>query len=327
MLRYEPAVRPTLYFIGVSTGRSSIRKVFPAWAAYLNLDAVLCGIDVPLSAPRETYRRAVEFIRADRLSLGALVTTHKIDLFEACEDLFDDLDPHAASLREISCISKRAGRLVCHAKDPISVGLALDGFLPADHFRRTGADVFAIGAGGSTIALGWHLMHRAGSRDRPARLIVSDCRSDRLAAIQRVHATLHPAAPLTYALAQRPEDNDRLVGGLRAGSLIVNASGRGKDVPGSPLTSAANFPAHSIAWDFNYRGDLLFLDQARVQPRDKQIRTEDGWTYFIHGWLQVIAEVFQRSIPPSGAAFDELARIALKTGRGAQPPAPPLPTE
>ncbi|CCV08334.1 hypothetical protein MESS2_730230 [Mesorhizobium metallidurans STM 2683] len=32
---YEPATRPTLYFIGVTTGKSSIMKVFPAWARFL----------------------------------------------------------------------------------------------------------------------------------------------------------------------------------------------------------------------------------------------------------------------------------------------------
>lgn len=33
----RPAQRPTLYFIGVTTGRSSIRTVFPRWAHALGL--------------------------------------------------------------------------------------------------------------------------------------------------------------------------------------------------------------------------------------------------------------------------------------------------
>ena len=78
------------------------------------------------------------FLKADPLSLGALVTTHKIDLFAACRDLFDEIDPHARLMGETSCLSKRGGRLVCHAKDPISSGLAIDGFLAPDHFTRTG---------------------------------------------------------------------------------------------------------------------------------------------------------------------------------------------
>ena len=88
-----------MYFIGVSTGRSSIMKVFPRWAEYLGIsDAKLKGIDFPLHAESVTYRAAVEFIRSDNLSQGALVTTHKIDLFSACLDLFDEVDPHARRL-------------------------------------------------------------------------------------------------------------------------------------------------------------------------------------------------------------------------------------
>ncbi|MGH6862330.1 MAG: shikimate dehydrogenase, partial [Phyllobacterium sp.] len=156
MTEYAPATRPTLYFIGVTTGKSSIMKVFPEWARYLGLDnAAIKGIDFKLHDDPAAYRRAVEFIRDDPLSLGALVTTHKIDLFHACTDLFDVVDPHARLMDETSCISKRDGKLICHAKDPISSGLSIDGFLGEDYFARTGADLFSMGAGGSTIAITW----------------------------------------------------------------------------------------------------------------------------------------------------------------------------
>ncbi|MDQ1529923.1 MAG: hypothetical protein QOE37_28, partial [Microbacteriaceae bacterium] len=50
----RPAERPTLYFIGVTTGQSSIQRVFPLWARELGLtDAVLQGIDLPLHADPE----------------------------------------------------------------------------------------------------------------------------------------------------------------------------------------------------------------------------------------------------------------------------------
>ena len=157
-----PASAPTLYFFGVTTAKSSIMKVFPAWAEHLGLaGAVIKGVDFPLHAPAAEYRSAVEFLKNDPLSLGALVTTHKIDLYHACRDQFDEIDPHARFMGETSCLSKRDGRLVCHAKDPISSGLSLDGFLPELHFERTGAELFSMGAGGSTIALTWHLMQRS----------------------------------------------------------------------------------------------------------------------------------------------------------------------
>jgi hypothetical protein len=76
--RYQPARTPTLYFIGVTTGQSSIMTVFPAWARHLGLsDAAIQGIDFPLHANPAAYREAVAFIKTDPLSTGALVTTHK----------------------------------------------------------------------------------------------------------------------------------------------------------------------------------------------------------------------------------------------------------
>ena len=96
MTGLDPATRPTLYFIGVITGSSSIMQVFPAWAAHLGLhDATIRGIDFPLHAPAAAYQDAVAFLKADPLSRGALVTTHKLDLFAACSAQFDRIDPLA----------------------------------------------------------------------------------------------------------------------------------------------------------------------------------------------------------------------------------------
>ena len=151
-----PATRPTLHFVGVSTGQSSIMAIFPRWGEALGLgDCAINGIDLPLHAPPEDYRQVVAFIAADPLSKGALVTAHKIDLLHAASDLFDELDPHARSLHEVSCLSKRNGRLIGHAKDPISARLALDAIVPPEHWRgHPEADAFLIGAGdaGSTRA-------------------------------------------------------------------------------------------------------------------------------------------------------------------------------
>ena len=121
-----------MYFIGVSTAQSSIMKVFPRWAEALGLDAALIGMDFPLDSTPSRYREAVAFIKADPLSLGALVTTHKVNLLKAARDLFDDLDPLAVRLGEVSCISKRETKLRGHAKDAISVGCALEAIIEPD---------------------------------------------------------------------------------------------------------------------------------------------------------------------------------------------------
>lgn len=313
---YPAAAKPTFYFIGVTTAQSSIMKVFPAWAEALGLgDVAMRGIDFPLHAPAEDYRAAVRFLKDDPLSVGALVTTHKIDLYEACRDLFDEIDPYARTLGETSCLSKQGGRFVCHAKDPITVGYAVDGFLPERHFERTGAPLFCIGAGGSAIALTWHLMQRERGADRPSKIVVSDTSRERLAEIRHVHEQLGLGVPCEYVRVDGAGTNDAVLASLGAGAFVVNATGLGKDRPGSPLGAAARFPERAIAWDLNYRGELVFLQQARAQAAERRLAVHDGWTYFIYGWTRVMAEVFHCEIPTQGPGFDRLSAIAESAGK------------
>ena len=310
----EPATRPTFYFIGVTTGGSSIRSVFPRWAEALGLgDVELVGIDLALHALDEQYRTVVEFLKADPLSLGALVTTHKIDLYRAARDLFDEIDPLAELMDEVSSLSKRDGRFIAHAKDPISSGLALDAFLPAGYFSAQPTDVVVFGAGGSAIAIDWYLTRESRGADRPARVIVTNRSAPRLETLRAVHEESHAGIPLETVTAPTPEDNDAVLAGARPRSVVINATGLGKDAPGSPLSDDVVFPENAVVWDLNYRGDLVFLDQARAAESTRSLRVEDGWVYFIHGWTQVIAEVFDIEIPTSGPMFDELSAIASAT--------------
>jgi shikimate 5-dehydrogenase len=303
-----------MYFVGVSTGASSIRTTFPRWADELSLDARLEGIDLPIHASAATYRAVTSWLRDDPSSRGALVTTHKIDLYDACQDLFDVIDPAARLMGETSCLSKREDRLVCHAKDPISSGLALEAFVPPGQWARSGAEALLMGAGGSTIAISWYLTRPERGDDRPTRIVVTDRVPERLDAVRRLHEQLGTGIPVECVLAPTSADNDAVLAGLRPESLVVNATGLGKDGPGSPLSDKARFPADAVAWDLNYRGDLVFLQQARRAG----VRAEDGWTYFLHGWTQVVAEVFDLDIPTSGPVFDRLAAIAGET-RGPRP--------
>jgi shikimate 5-dehydrogenase len=301
-----PATRPTMYFIGVTTGSSSIMKIFPRWAEFLELgDVRLQGIDCPLHADPAVYRRIVQFIKADKYSQGALVTTHKLDLFKACRDLFEIVESAAEQFGEVSSISKHDGKLAAHAKDAITSGLAVDAIVP----RWNGAAALILGAGGASIALSAYLLEQG----KTSRVIITDRNSDRLADIKHIHDQMSPAIPVEYHLTPAAADADALMASLPAGSLVVNATGLGKDRPGSPITDAAVFPQDGYAWDFNYRGELVFLDQARKQQRSRNLHVHDGWLYFLHGWTRVIAEVFHIDIPTEGPTFDELSRIARET--------------
>jgi shikimate dehydrogenase len=314
---YEPASQRTMYFIGVTTGSSSIMRVFPAWSEELGLDAVIRGIDLPLDDEPEHYRAVVSFIKHDPLSLGALVTTHKLNLYKASRDLFDGVGESTRLLEEVSSISKRGNELWGHAMDPITSGLSLEAIVPEGYWAQTGVDLLLLGAGGSSLALTLYLHDRAGAGgDVPGRVIVTNRRPGRLEEMQAVHAALGMRIPVEYHVAPEPTANDALLAGLAAGSVVVNATGLGKDRPGSPLTDEAVFPRDGIAWDFNYRGDLVFLDQARAQHLERGLRVEDGWLYFIHGWTRVVAEVFHVDIPTSGPAFDRLSQLAAATSKG-----------
>ncbi len=295
-------------FIGVTTGSSAIMRIFPYWAEHLGLEqAVMVGHDLPIHADPQAYRDLVTGLKADSLDLGALVTTHKIDLFAACRDLFDEIDPHARLCGETSCLSKRGGRLIAHAKDPITAGKSLDQIIPRGYWRND-ADVLCLGAGGSGIAISLDLMERADRGDRPRRIVVVNRSSERLQAMRRIHEQVESDVAVEYVQNVDPRVNDRLMEELPAGSLVINATGMGKDTPGSPLTDGGRFPTAGVVWDLNYRGDLVFLQQAALQVSERNLSVHDGWVYFIYGWTSVMEEVFDVRFTSDDIAT--LSRIA-----------------
>lgn len=310
------ATQPTMYFIGVTTTQSSIMKLFPLWAKELGLkDAVLKGIDIEIHADPEVYRKCVEFIKNDPLSLGALVTTHKIDLYHAAKDYFEYLDPYAEMFNELSSISKKDGKLEGYAKDPISSGLAMEAFIPANYWKEHGGEVMIMGAGGSALAISSYLVKQEHGDDVPTKIIITNRSQPRLDAAKEILSKLNTNVEFEYHLCPEPQDNDKVMKNLKPYSLVVNATGLGKDRPGSPLTDQCDFPLDSLVWELNYRGELNFMHQALKQKEEKNLHVEDGWIYFIHGWTQVIAEVFHVDI--KGELFEKLEKIAmnLRTGK------------
>jgi shikimate dehydrogenase len=306
-IRYKSV--PTFYFIGVTTARSSIRKVFPLWMQELGRsEIVLEGVDLKIHDSPEAYRAAALQIKHDPLSVGALVTTHKIDLYEAACDLFDYVDPYAIICGEVSSISKLEGRLEGHAKDPISAGLSLDAILGPDFFGQTGGKVLIFGAGGSAVATVLHLINRRNSADRPESIVLVNRSEGRLVRAKEMVSQLTTDIHIEYICSQDPATNDRIMAGLPEGSVVINATGMGKDTPGSPITDGGLFPRRGVAWEFNYRGELDFLHQAERQAASRDLKVEDGWLYFVHGWTQVVAQVLH--IELTSILFRRLEEIA-----------------
>ena len=300
---------PTFYFVGVTTSKSSIMKVFPRWMEAIGRpEIVIKGIDHKIHDDPEKYRATVAQFKYDPLSLGGLVTTHKIDLLEASRDMFDVLHSSAQLTGEVSSISKKDGKLIGHAKDPLTSGLSLEAFLGKGYFGKTGGDVLCFGAGGSGKAISLHLINKKDPVDRPKKIVIVNRSQGRLDGLQAMVSKLRTDIQFEYIQSADPKINDGVMERMPEGSLIINATGMGKDTPGSPITDDGLFPLNSWAWEINYRGELDFWHQAMAQNELRGVKVEDGWLYFLHGWTQVIAEVLHTDFDEE--TFHRLSGIA-----------------
>lgn len=298
-------------FVGVTATQSSINRVFPRWARVLDLEPVeFAPVDLELDTDPDRYREVVVGIRDEPRHRGALVTSHKVHLLSAARDLFDELDQHAELLGEVSCIAKDGDRLLGFAKDPITAGRSLEDFVPAGHFTGGESEVLCLGAGGAGLAIAVHLLSKDPACGQPQRVTLVNRSQPRLDECDEVLRRLGVRDRVELVRNEDPDRNDDLVADLPAGSLVVNATGMGKDRPGSPVTDRAPFPVDGLAWELNYRGELDFLHQARRQAERTGLTVEDGWRYFIHGWSEVVAEVFNLELPPE--ILDELSDEATK---------------
>jgi shikimate dehydrogenase len=304
---------PTFYFVGVTTTKSSIMKVFPLWMDVLERpEIVIEGIDLKIHDTPQAYRAATAQMKYDPNSLGALVTTHKVDLYEAAEDMFEYFDPYATELGEISSISKRNAHLEGHAKDPISAGLSMDAILETGYFGHTGGQVLIFGAGGSSAATLLHLMNKKNPADRPKKFIIVNRSEKRLVNIRTMVDKLGTDIQVEYICNQDPLKNDQIMEAQPPYSVVINATGMGKDTPGSPITNAGLFPQYGVAWEFNYRGELDFMHQALAQMKSRSVKVEDGWLYFVHGWTQVVAQVLHIDLTPQLFARLEAAAASVR---------------
>lgn len=300
-----------MHFFGVQTAGSSALRLFPRWAKALGIDARLVGVDLPLNAPPERYRQAVQRLKEDANVAGALVTSHKLNVVRAAGDLFDGFTDDAQLTGEVSAIYKRSeqGRTLWgDAVDARTAGLALEQFLGADYWaRHPDAELLCLGAGGAAVALLLHLQKNAPSR--PQRLTAVDIRHGQIEHLQAVLDKLPPTPMQTHFATIASGEADALIDALPPRSLVINATGMGKDTPGSPLSDAAIFPQRGAVWELNYRGARPFLQQARAQQTQRDLRIADGWGYFLLGWSTVIGRVFDIEITPQRfARFAEASR-------------------
>jgi shikimate 5-dehydrogenase len=240
-----------------------------------------------------------------------LVTTHKLNVLQAASDLFDELTAVAQLCQEVSCIYKRNGRLIAHATDPTCSGQAMQKFIPADHWMRHKADLLCLGAGGAAVAFITHFCTQTAPNHRPRRLILVDRHQTKLDNIATLIQRL-PKSGVEFDLVLNSKSavNDNLLAKLPPHSLVINATGMGKDLPGSPVTDDGRFPQNGLVWELNYRGERPFLHQAQAQATSRHLHVEDGWQYFLLSWSEIISKVFD--VTSDQLTLQKLAEVTVR---------------
>jgi shikimate dehydrogenase len=297
---------PWLWFVGVTTGQSLIHQAFPLWMAACGRDVRLAGRDLALGSPPAAYRALVRELANDTAVAGAVITVHKVALLRAARGEFEFLDELAQECGEVNAIRSGPSGLMGFARDPVSVGWEVESIWPrGDH-------AVCLGAGGTAIALGRHLL---GRRVPPARIVFADHAAS---AASHLRAVLEPRAAargVDLVIEVGPGPWDDLVAASPPGALVVNATGLGKDRPGAPVSAAARYPAEAVIWELNYRGDLPMLRQARDQARERGLRVHDGWGLFCSGWAAALGPIL--GLPGEASAGLRFAALAahLKPGK------------
>jgi shikimate 5-dehydrogenase len=185
--------------------------------------------------------------------------------------------------------------LAGHARDAVSLAHVLPGLIELAGARTTrDLHVLCLGAGGAATALLMALCREADGGagtgrlrdDPPASLTFADVDAGALTELESVagRAGISPAQ-LSFIHVREPAD--ALVARVRPPGLVINATGLGKDRPGSPVTDQVRFGPATLAWDLNYRGDLVFLRQAAAAGA----ATADGWDYFVAGWAGALTPI------------------------------------
>ncbi len=278
-----------IVFVGVSTSSSLVHLAMRLWQAVLGVPCLVRGVDIGLDADENRYVELLSGLLSDDSVSGAVVTTHKVRMFRVGRAHFTYLDPLAVACKEVNAIRRTADGLFGWARDPVSVGRVVDRIWPDSE-----GEVVCLGAGGTARALAQHLF----ATRAPVRFVCAD--RDRVAGEQLARMAGHP---VVCQLGDGPWDE--LVQAAPPGSLIVNATGMGKDRPGSPISDRTKFPRRSVVWELNYRGDLRFLRHALNQRQNRALEAHDGWELFCHGWAAALSVVLE--LPDSATIGDRFA--------------------
>lgn len=292
----KPAGEPAIYFLGVHTSGSVARQAFPHWTTILRTKATLIPVDLARPSNEHGYMRFVRRLRADPMAIGAQITSHKVALFRYAASAFQEIGEDAAFLGEIGAIIVKAEGWKGISPDVAALRTELPAMLRNTDWTAGEKEVVILGAGGAGLAIAWALAHLA---SLPHKVTLTDTSRDRLHHARRRLRRLRLLTPHTDWHVRAAAANDDAVARAAPGALIVNATGLGKDRPGSPITPQVPFPARTIAWDLNYRGQLAFLEHARSQSHASSLTVVDGWRFFVRNWFVFLCEATHATQTPA----------------------------
>ena len=256
------------------------------------------------------YREVIQYIQSRDDIYGVLITSHKIKFFNTCN--FSYLDTYATRLHEISTIVKQNNDLHGYAQDTLASGKMLTQIWET-YSNYSIKTIVLIGSGGAAIAFCDFLCNsNMGERIMNCiNLFVVEKNKKKLANIKSIFSnTPHD---ISYQLAQSKKELGEVINGINSTAIIINATGMGKDTPGSPLPQKQKFSYGSILWDLNYRGDLKFLKNAAQYNTNTTIHLEDGWQLAVYGWLHVLEKIEGKSIFANTSLVQILLNTAYKT--------------
>lgn len=272
----------TVWFLGVSTAGSLIHEAMPRWGDVLGRPLAVRGVDLALRASPRDYRLFCADLAASD-AVGAVITSHKAEMYGSASPQFGQVDATADLTGEINAIRRSGAALLGWARDPVSVGRVVDRIWP-----ESGRELVCLGAGGTAIALVTHVAWRPA---RPAMVTVCEIVDKQLERMRAFLRRLRSDVPIQLVLGQPDTDWNESIGRASRGALVVNATGLGKDVTGAPISDQARFPSDGVIWDLNYRGDLQFLAIARHRQRVDRLGIHDGWRLFCHGWAAALTPI------------------------------------
>jgi shikimate 5-dehydrogenase len=222
--------------------------------------------------------------------------------------MFDDLSAATRRLGEIGMIVRRGKQILGDANDAISTKEVCNALLGQSRPWQMGChEALILGGGGAGLALANTLVTQKPLGCKA--ISIAEVDKSRAAVVRQRVASWR--SDVTIQVVETDGFADALVSVAGPGSLIANATGLGKDRPGSPVSDRVVFPLGAHVWEFNYRfvpqSEPAFHEIAARQVKERDLTFRDGWDYFIWGWLVVMATSCSLPVEPYYPEFKKVA--------------------